>query len=671
MTVQTSCQVVKRRRTPAVEARTVLHVIGEHPLAKGPGGKLKSRIGTLFPGTGALVTLPMIHAMQRRAYIERLNQAQLESSKTPLAREQEQAVWNQAVDLIMEDDAILIRPNPDQMQLAFLADELLQDFVPKHKIRFLHVLNKKVRAAIKQRGECWRIHPLPKSNLEMERMIAASKIGIGGREIYYYNKPSGTRFLTFYGFTQLGVLGDEELRAHLLEIRDFSARLSAQGNPEVDFFMADDSFSKASFAACDFQALSGDLLAAAYRKLSRDFRSAVPPEYRWDDLRNVAWRNRMFASLIGEEGEVITEEMILGLSPEFFMRIQWLPGGRIESGELVDDSIFAETEGACDPELVRFRDDNARGFIANLLREYGDLDYVNVGRVSESLSFRPAGGGRRGVYIAEFKQRQSACDTVNIIRMQKWGVREHLDEGLDFPQARVLSEAYAEYVLDRWRACRKLGMSLPDRATAKRIHESYRGRRPELHGLQVESTYFEREYIRGLATDKIPPHRFEDPLFAAAFARLMGAAAATNIIVGRCGLDGEVLFDDGDEVLQEDEAGMPAGIVVADQTGNFVDYESELSCVAPAYAKPINKRAADLADVDEFTRLYLEAFVRRFRDVQEEYRRNRGEFDRLFQHRPWDENGSISFRWRKVLDRLDRADPQELERLIRAGVAAV
>ena len=74
---------------------------------------------------------------------------------------------------------MLIRPDPNNMQLMFRADELLQELVSKHHIKFLLVRNEKVRAAIKQRGEYWRISPLPKTPEAMRQMIAASKIAIG------------------------------------------------------------------------------------------------------------------------------------------------------------------------------------------------------------------------------------------------------------------------------------------------------------------------------------------------------------------------------------------------------------------------------------------------------------------------------------------------------------
>ena len=107
--------------------------------------------------------------------------------------------------------------------------------------------NEQVRTAIKQRGECWRISPLPKTPDEMRQMIAASKIAIHGRELYYYSKATGTRFLTYEAFAQLGALDESALRQHLAEIREFSAGVNRHGRPEVAFFMAGEAFLEGRF----------------------------------------------------------------------------------------------------------------------------------------------------------------------------------------------------------------------------------------------------------------------------------------------------------------------------------------------------------------------------------------------------------------------------------------
>ena len=74
-----------------------------------------------------------------------------------------------------------------------------------------------------------------------------------------------------------------------------------------------------------------------------------------------------------------------------------------------------------------------------------------------------------------------------------------------------------------------------------------------------------------------------------------------------------MLFDDGDEVVIEDAHGMPVDIVVADQTGTFVDYLRDLEDSAAVYARPINRRWQSLADAEGFAEAYLDAFEERFR----------------------------------------------------------
>ncbi len=644
-------------------------IIGEHPLAKDANGKLKSRIATVFPYGNTIVTLPGIHATQRMAYVDFLGQQRMELGLGPLTREETIAEWRNSVDLITEDDCILIRPDPDNMELAFGADELLQQVAPKHRIKFLLVRNEKVRNAIKQRGECWRISPLPKTAEEMRQMIATSKIGIHGSELYYYSKATGTRFLSYEGFARLGGLDDEALRRHLAEIREFSAGINRHGHPEVAFFMADKSFSKNDFADCDCAAMDAAALRSFYEILRRKFHDAVSPDCLEDSLDNLEWRNRMCAALMGEDDKAVSEESLLGLSSEFFMQIEWLPGGRIDEGELIFDAAFELVDEIDDPALRRLCDEKCRGFIFNFVREFGDLEYVNIGRVTESLSHRPMAPGRRDVYIAEVKQRGMSNEIVKIIRMQKWGVREHLDSGKRLLDAIIEAEEYTEYILDRRLGCRQLGMNLPSQTTAKRISERYLGARRDMHGEVIWSPYFERDYIRGMATDKIPPRKLADPAFAARLARLLGHAAAPNMIVGRCDLQGRTVFDDGDEVVIENEAGLPIEMVVADQMGTFGDYRSDLEHFAAAYAEPVNRRLRLAADPGEFTALYIEGFVSRFAKIQLEYRRRQRAFDTLFKHRPRDEAGSFAYRWECVLDRLRRAVPQVLGNLIRSQIA--
>lgn len=649
----------------------VCQIIGQDLLGRDERGRLLTRIATVFPRANTIVTLPGIHATQRMAYVEALNQKRVADGSVPLTPEQQESEWFNAVDLVLEDDTILIRPDPADMGLAFEADELLQQIVSKKKIRFLHVLDPTVRDAIKRRGECWRISPLPRSADEMKRMIAASRIGIGGEEIYYYSPTGGTRILTCQQFAELSRLSEPDLRGHLAEIREYSAKGNRLGRPEVDFFAVEDSSLAADLAGYDFGAMDSPRLRAAYEALAARFRQSVRPEFREDDLESPQWRSRMYASLIGQTDKAVSEEALLGLSAEFFMQIEWLPGCRIEDGELILDPVFeeesAEPAGAQSPRIC---DEKAKRFIFNFIRDYGDLEYVNIGRVQGSLSQRPTAPGRRGVYLAEMQQKGEDRSILRILRMQKWGVAEHLDEGKDLLAAILESEQYTEYILNRRLGCRQLGMNLPLRVTARRIIERYAGSNRAYQGRTIRSPYFERAYVPDVATDKIPRGRFADEAFAVAFARLLGGAAAANLIVGRCGLQGHMVFDDGDELVIENEKGLPVDIVVADHTGAFGDYQRELREMVGEYAVPTRRRAAWAADPRAFCGAFLDAFVGRFGQIQQEYHRRQRAFDTLFRDEPRDEAGSFAYRWERVLTRLAGADLRELGELMRRGLGS-
>ncbi len=426
----------------------------------------------------------------------------------------------------------------------------------------------------------------------------------------------------------------------------------------------------AAFTAYDFASLGHDKLRDTYETLRIRFQQVTPPVMRIDDVGSALWRSQMYASLINRADMAISEESLLGLSAEFFMQVEWLPGGRVEDGELILDPVFdEEDESPGKSSGKRICDHAARGFIFNFVRDYGDLEHVNIGRVVDSLSSRQPFDGRRGVYLAEIKQRDNAHPILRIIRMQKWAVREHLDEGKDLLSAILEAEEYTEYILDRRLGCRQLGMNLSPRVTARKIGEPYKGKNTFYHGSPIWSAYFERDYMAGVATDKVPLCRFEDDRFAMRFATLLGRAAAPNLILGRADLRGHVVFDDGDELIVENADGLPAEIVVADPTGTFTDYHRELSQSVPAYAAAIGRRTNHVSDASAFADAFIEAFVIRFGQIQGEYRKRRRAFDTLFKHKRRDERGSFAYRWERVLARLDAADPAKLADLIRKSLS--
>ena len=648
-----------------------LTILGEHPLAVGPGGKLKNRVATIFPRTGTLVALPGIHATQRMGYTDWLNQQRQQRGEAPLTEEEQWAVWEQGVDLIVDGQFIQIRPNPSDMSLAFEADRLLQEglHLSKRNVRFLYARQDAVQQAIREHGEYWRIAPLPQSPDEIIQMIARSRIAIGGDPIYYYSMVTGTHYLTVQEAAALGAKGEGVLRLHAREIAEYASRYNRMGNPELDFFAVSERPSLDVLAGCDWAAADAAEVRDRYRVFLESFRRAVPPDLRDDALANLPWRNRMFSCLIGQHDQTISEEVLPGVTPEFFLQIRWLPGGCIEHGELVFDTVFSEAETAPSGDEVRaLCDARVKGFIFNYVREFGNLEYVNIGQVAPALRRRTRSGGHCA-YIAEVKHRGSKEPVVRIIRLQKWGIREHLDEGKDLLQSIMEAEDYTEFILDRRLGCWQLGMHLLGRILTRRIHETYDGMASRFHGTRLWATYFERDYIDGMATDKIPAARYGDSRFAVALARLLGRAAAPNMVVGRATLEGRVIFDDGDEILIMDHNGIPADLIAADHAGTFNDCSSPLKRFAAGYAQPVRSRRALLADGDAFTAAYLGALSDGLVNLQQEYGRQQRAFDHLFKHSKQDV-GSFSWRWIKVLQRLRDTNVPELVERIRAACAA-
>lgn len=636
--------------------------LGDGPYPFDADGRPKSRVLTVFPHFDMVVLSPKPHGFQIADYIEHLNRQRIVAGQPAMTPDEEQEVREDAVAGIIEGKTVYLRPDPQNMPLAFRADRLLQKSgVSKRRISFLNVFNPQVRHALRCRGESWRIARLPTSHEEIRAKIESARAGIAGQAIYYYNATTGTRWLTCQEFAGLGAMDDGELRCHLAEIGEFCRRENAQHHPEIAFYMADESFTAEAFEPCEFSTMPRRELRAVYEALASRFREAVPAEYREDDLASGEWRQRMFSTLVTEDHELVREEELLSLSAEFHMQIQWLPGGRMTNGELVFDEVFEE-DGE-DPW-----EENAREFLYNLVREYEDLEYVNIGMVVNSLSRRSRLRGRRQVYIAVLKRRGHPKEIVNLIRMQKWGIREHLDDDRELSEAMFRSDEYTEFVLDRRLACRYLGMNIPHRVTTRKICERYLGPGQKPKSGMIWSPYFERGYIRGVATDKIPRQRYQDASFALGCARLLGRAAAADIILGRCDADHRILFDDGDEIVTE-KNGMPEEIVVADQTGTFHDFESPLQELAAAYADPVNRRLEYVPDPEAFARTYLAAFRERFACIQDKFRRRRRAYKTLFKTRPSGERGCFADRWEKVLDRLDQADAGELAEIIEASIS--
>ena len=649
-----------------------MKILGDPIFAKNPDGTLKSRIGTLFFRTPGLVTRKGVHAMQRIAWTNELNKERLAAGKPELTENEAMAEWADSADLLFTDDSVLIRPDPSRMDLALKADEVLQTLVSKRKIRFLNTSSAKVRDALRARGDNWRMARPAQSAEEIVCSIESARVAIEHETVYFYNGNTGTRWLTAGGLERVCALTAEAFRVQVEEIVAGLAGHNRLGQPEIGLFPASlDASVTMAFKAIKPAELDDAALRAAVDGVMMKWRMALPATLREETTDNFAWRAEMDATLtrVPNETEVNDQDLIQGISPEFFRQIEWLPGGRVEKGELIFDPIYDEAHRTQDPELLELCDLRVRSILFNIMRLFGSIEYINIGRISRSLARHPVAGARRGsVYIVQTKMAGSATPRLDIIRFQKWGIAEHLDEGKDLLRAILEADEYADFILDRRLACRQLGMNLPSHLGFGHFTEKYTGRN-QYQGTTVRAYYYVRAYVPGTASDKVPPERFRNPAFAQAFAYLMGQAAALDLVVGRAATEtGEAVFDSNFEVLQCGPDGLPQRIVVTDHAGSFVKYmESFEELIAP-YARVVRRRERFVDDFAAFAKAYVLAFERTLAATQDAYRERRRAFDELFLHRPYDEAGSGAYRWSRILKRLDACDPHAVAESLKKAI---
>ncbi len=651
-----------------------MKILGEKIFARDEAGNLVSRVGTLFLRTPGLVTKRGMHAMQRMMWLDEINACREAQGLPRMTREEEDLELEWSVDLVFSEDFVLIRPDPDHMDKALMADDELQKMVSKRKIRFLNTHSAKVRNALRAHGENWRMARSPISQDDMARQIESSKVAIDGYErLYYYNHATGTRYLTPGSCAGFEKLPDEALRYQMKTAQRLLSSRNRFGMPEVDLFPSTTPIDiKQSMKALDIDSLDDKALRENVRKTYLDWKMSIPADLREESVENFAWRNEMSRTLTVGPNETSVDELIQGLSPEFYRQIEWLPGARVKNGQLIFDSIWDEFIRTHDPELAPLCDHRVRLLIFDFLRLFSDIEYINIGRIAHSLARDPEVGTRRNpTYFIQFKPKASANPVAYMLRFQKWGTKEHLDDGKDLLRAMLEANEYSDYILDRRLMCQQLGMKLPVRVGFSELTEIYRGSNVQYRGTNIKTCYIVRAYEHGIASDKIPPARLRNPAFALKFAQLMGEAAALDLIVGRRSTETkENLFDKHYEVIQIGEDGLPSGLRVIDHAGSFVNYLHSFEDSVAPYANFVKRRKDFVSDVKLFADTYVEAFERKLGEVQKEYRMRKVAFDELFVHRPVDVGGSGAYRWAKTLERLAQCDPQAVAAILRTAIEA-
>jgi hypothetical protein len=151
-------------------------------------------------------------------------------------------------------------------------------------------------------------------------------------------------------------------------------------------------------------------------------------------------------------------------------------------------------------------------------------------------------------------------------------------------------------------------------------------------------------------------------------ARLLGEAAALNLIAGRVDDNKQTVFDVGYEVIEEGRDGLPLHLIVVDHRGTFQDYESDLIGFAKAYGKPVNDRVASVPRPRRFAQTYIAGLRQRFLDVQAEYALRPNAFKLLFEDLIRGPRGSFKGRWDGILERMEMTNVDELCREIRKHI---
>ena len=649
-----------------------MKILGEKIFAKDAEGRLVSRIGTVFFRTPGLVTSKGMHALQRLAWIDAVNADRAAAGLPALSPVEEEAEMQESVDLIFTEAYVLIRPDPSRMDLAFRADEELQKMVSKSQIRYLNTSSAKVREALRERGENWRMSRQPISQEDMVELIEKSKVPIGERPIYYYNHLTGTRYITASCYDEIERLPAEGFRRQVAEIVAGLNRRNRHGQPEVDVFPSTTPVEiRKALRELKVDELDDAALREACGRLDVEWRMSLPAELRDETPANFEWRNAMCHALTRTPNDTNAEkqELIAGISSEFYRQIEWLPGARIDKGEVIFDVLYDEAARTQDPELLARCDNRVKSFLFNTTRLFGSVEWINIGRIVNSLARHPVEGNRRGnVYIMQYKEADETVPTVLMIRLQKWGVAERLDEGKDLLQAIVESDEYTDYILDRRLMCRQLGMNLPPRLGYGHFTEKYRGTN-QYNGCAVRTGYFVRAYVPGTASDKISPARFRNPAFAQRFAELMGEAAALDMIVGRqSSVTQENLFDKNYEVVRFGEDGLPFEVLVTDHAGSFNNYRCDYEDYVSAYAAVVTRRQGFVTDYPGFVAAYVAGFGKRLSDTQSAYLARKTAFDELFSDRPYDTNGSGAYRWACALKRLADCDPDRVVAALKSAI---
>ncbi len=637
--------------------RDGITIIGPDLFEEDADGKLLSPIASVFPRFRAVVTLRGIHATHAAVMISYLRGkiSELGTAKPDLEIEEE--VFRDMVPLVLRNSLLLIRSDPEDMEHVFDADRIVQALLPRGRIQFTGQDIDEIKRKLRKRGESWRMCTAPRSVREIEDYIRSSRVQVSTGMTVYYSARTGARFLTHEEFMRIRPLlrtDSPEALARLNEIATLFAHRNSWGIRELSFFLPADK--TVDCAVVEKMSSIIELLKAGRVKESESLFDSFADEFAeragaalaLDDEKNAVWRTTMFCRLYDiDEHEM--EEWALGLSPEFHLNMKWLPGGTVINGELVFDPITNQ---------------RVKGMLSYYWNKTGGYLSINLGRVELPLTARDISGEERDVYLVVITTK-GGRESIRLVRHMKYDVLHRVKLGVPIQQAVKDTFTYRNYIADRLLAAAELGFPILT-YNEIRVEE-------DIPGLgKVPAFFFERQYIPGIVTDKIPLAYYRKPDFMVELSRLLGIAAAFTLVLGRASpRTGNIFFDDGDELIQFNNSAIPWRLVIIETTGSFTNWTTPLISLLPQCIERFRSHLEKAASggvtpalLRESVSEFADSLAGKISDVMDIA--STVSLRDLFNDRAY-EQGGIRDRWEGILRRLDQTSTGELkERILSA-----
>lgn len=668
-----------------------LKLVGKKPLKLGDDNRPVNPAGCLFLADGklvkenTLVTCSPDHLSGYHKFASLLNKERKGNDLPELTTDEQMHLAYAFVPLIFrgmgEDAEICIRPNTG-IEPALRAVTLLEEGMNVHpgKVKFISIsagdkFNEDMLLdGAESHGMLWRFYPDAATAEEEEKFIEHSIVRTKHGVVLYYSPGSGQRFLTCSRLedvvSEFSETSDRELLISRLDditklaenynIRNRAYDLSLY-NVDEERFNYDRFKEMRKYAASKKTDTWVHDDTAVNKKLSKmlsDHRDATRDGFQIDDLKDPFWREGMYRQLKDIPKE---EEYRLGLAREFYAHINWLPGARVHDGETILDGT---------PDKLTM------GLIAEFQRKYDDLEYINIGRIFQSMSKREKTGEETGegreVYIAVLKRESESNKMVHLMRKQRFDTKHYMEGGQTQFEAMASSERYSRYVMNRVGGIGALGIKRPE-PDIIRLYTT-----EQFKGATIPIEFHGRPYIPAIASDKMPLHYYGNVNFMKKFAGLMGKAAADNLVLSRANRDtGKIFFDDGDEMMTFDkpitaEDKLPVDVVLGDITGSFEGVGNPDTAYADVYAEHLvtmlskmesqgmSKMKVRSVMGEYFTGMGTE--LNRIKELCAGDAKVRGLFDDI-EEDEWE----LKDKWARTMDWMESLDAERMEILIKGS----